>query len=108
MQAGQLREQITIQYRSVTRDAFGGEIITWLDYATEYADVRPLQLREQIAAKTAGSEITMQIFIRYRAGVMSDMRVLWKTLGYPILSVIDIDSRHVMLELICGGSSPAT
>lgn len=108
MQAGQLRERITLQYKSVTRDAYGGEVIVWMDSSIEYADVQPLQLREQIAAKMADSEITMQIYMRYRAGITSDMRVLWNNVGYPILSVIDVGSRHVMLELICGGPSPAT
>jgi SPP1 family predicted phage head-tail adaptor len=109
MRAGQLREQIKIQSKGVvTRDDYGGEVIAWVDFATPWADVQPLQLRELMAAKVAGSDISLQITMRYLTGVTSDMRVLWNGIGYPIISVVDVESRHVALELLCGGPSPAT
>lgn len=108
MRAGQLREQITIESKQTTRDPYGGEVVSWVTFATVWADVQPLPLRELIAAKSAGSEISLQITVRYLAGVTSDMRVLWEGLGYPIISVIDVECRHVTLELLCSGPSPAT
>lgn len=110
MRAGQLRTLITLQSKSVTgRDADGGEIISWGTFSQDWADVQPLQLRELLTAKVAGSEVNMRVLMRYRTGVTSDMRVLIDGTAYAIVAPpVDVEFRHVTLELLCGGPSVAT
>ena len=64
MKAGKLDQRITLQAKSVTRDAMGGEVITWADQATVWAQADPLRGREYFAAKQEQSEITIRFKIR--------------------------------------------
>jgi head-tail adaptor len=56
MQAGKLREYVTLQEKSVTRDAFGGEVVTWTTVESVYAELDPWQMRQRLTC--AGSRAT--------------------------------------------------
>jgi SPP1 family predicted phage head-tail adaptor len=105
MQAGALRERITVQRKSVTRDAFGGETITWTDVATVWAEAQPIGGREYTALRQAQSEITIRFRLRYLAGVTPAMRVSWNGGQYDIVEVIDVGARNRELELLCRGEA---
>lgn len=105
MRAGRLRQQITIQSKSVTRDAVGGETITWADVATVPADVWPLAGREYIAMRQAQADVTVRVRLRYLAGVNPAMRVVHGSAVYGIVEVIDVGMRHRDLELLCSGDA---
>lgn len=102
MKAGDLREVVTVLQREVTRDAMGGEITTWVEFAREYASVVDLNGREYFAAQQAQAEITTQVRMRYVAGVSALMRV--EREGGDVLevvSVVDVNGRQVELKLLC-------
>lgn len=69
--AGRLNTRLTLQQRSTTQDASGGQSTTWSDVATVWAFVRPLSGREIIAAQAVNSELTHQITIRWQAAYAS-------------------------------------
>ena len=76
MKAGRLNRRVTIQQKSVARDALGAEVITWVDVATVWAEVSPYSGREFVALRQAQDEITTRITIRYRPGITPAMRVV--------------------------------
>jgi SPP1 family predicted phage head-tail adaptor len=47
------------------------------------------------------AEGTVRFRIRYRAGVVETMRVVWNGQPHDITSVIDVDSGKHTLELMC-------
>jgi SPP1 family predicted phage head-tail adaptor len=107
MRAGVLRHRITIQSRSSGRDALGGQVPTWSDVATVWADVQPLSGRELLAAQANKSELTHTVTIRYQSQfsdpkVMAAMRILYAARIFNIHASIDPDERHIALELACG------
>ena len=108
MRAGLLRHSVTIQEKSTTRDAYGGEVVSWVPFATVPAKVEPLRLREYIAARAGQADLTLRASIRYLAGVTAEMRLVWQTDPYPIVEVIDVDGRHRELELLCTGEAQPT
>ena len=101
MRAGRLRHRVTLQRKVVTRDAYGGEVITWTDVATVWAAVEPLRGRELEAAAQAGAELSARIVMRYRSDVVPEWRVAWDGHVYDIEAVVDVDGRHRTLELRC-------
>ena len=105
MNAGRLRHRVTLQVP--TRDpAFGSETV-WADYATVWAAVEPLRGREFYAAQQVASEVTGKITLRYLAGVAPEMRVLWGSRIYEILSPpIDPEERHLELQLLVREVTP--
>lgn len=78
MRLGRLRHLITIQEKVTPRDPetleYGEPV--WQTFATVYAQVLPLSARDLIAAQAAQSEATGRIVIRYRPGIVSEMRIL--------------------------------
>lgn len=101
MQAGRLNKRVKLQTKTVTQDGYGAALATWADTATVWAAVEPLQGREFWAQQQVQSEVTTRVRIRYRAGVVPAMRVLYGTRVLDILSVIDPKERHEELQLMC-------
>ena len=103
MQAGKLRERVTIQRETVTRDSFGAEVNPWKDVTTVWASVRPGASGERFisAADQMQATITHTVRIRQRAGISPKMRLLWGTRKLDIQSVVDPDGRRREVLLLC-------
>jgi SPP1 family predicted phage head-tail adaptor len=85
MRAGKLRHRVVIQVPAQTQDPQTGEIVNaWVDFATVWASVEPLSVREFIAAQAGQSEITARVVVRYLPGVLPTMRVLHRGAIYAI------------------------
>ena len=102
--AGKLRHRVTLQSKGTpTRDAMGGEVITWTDVATVWAEVAALSGRALIAAQQAQSEITTRITIRYRADIRPDWRVLHGSTIYTIHALIpDTQNADMIIQAARG------
>jgi SPP1 family predicted phage head-tail adaptor len=101
MEAGSLRHRVTIQSKSVTRDTYGGEVITWATVATVWAAVEPLNGREWLEGRQAAAEVTTRIRIRYRSGVLPEMQVVYGSHAYDILAVIQPEEKRQEIQLMC-------
>ena len=101
MQAGRLRHQIIIQQQSSTQDTHGQLVETWSTFATVRASVEPLRGREYFGAEQEQAEVSTRIRIRYIAGVLPKMRVLFGSKLYDIVSVINAEERNFHMELMC-------
>jgi len=102
MQAGDLRQRITIQEAAdPAQDTYGAEIEVWADVATVWAAVEPLTGREFFDAQAMNAETTTRIRIRYREGIVPEMRVSWGDHIYDIQSVIESESGRRELHLMC-------
>lgn len=88
IQAAELNQRITLQSKSVTRNAIGEEVVTWADDFTVWAKVMPLRGNAFYAANQQQHVIDARFLIRARAGVETNMRVVWKADLYDITNVI--------------------
>lgn len=105
MQAGKLRQRITIEQATETRDAFGATLQSWGTLATVWAEVLPkVGGTGEEFVTDAASERTSQgytINLRYRSDVTTKMRVNWQGKLLDIESVADPDGRRRALKLEC-------
>lgn len=99
MRAGLMRERVTIQESTITRGAAGSEVKTWVEFATVWAAVQPISGREFTRLRAAQAEETTRFRVRYLAGVLPTMRIVWKTQVYKITEVINLDARNRELEI---------
>lgn len=110
--AGDLRERITLQSPPTGRDSLGQRSGAWVDESTVWAAAWPLSSREMLAAGQIQSEVTVRFRIRYRSGVLPSWRVLWRGVPHAIVGEpVDVQGARVMLELLCvsgaaGGEAP--
>jgi SPP1 family predicted phage head-tail adaptor len=110
MKAGDLRWQITIQQKtpSSPNPATGEISYTWSTFATVWADATPISRRgsraawEAVIAAQVKAQRVNQFDIRYIPGIDETMRVvdvdgrIW-----DIKSIIDVNTRHRELWLVC-------
>lgn len=97
---GEMRQRVTLQTRTVTR-VEGIPEESWATVATVWAAVSDISGKEYFQAQAVQSEVTTRIKIRYRTGITPSMRVLYGSRVFQILSVIDKDERHRVMELMC-------
>lgn len=102
MRAGQLHEQVIIQEKSVTRDALGAEVVTWVTHAEVWASIEPLRGREYLDARQVQADVDTRIRHRYLPTVTPSMRVLWGARVYEIVSPpIHVGERRRETHLMC-------
>ena len=91
--AGKLNKRVELQSKTVTRDAMGGESITWTTQATVWAEVAALSGRALIAAQQAQSEVSARIIVRKAAsaGIADDWRVKHGADVYTLHAIIPSD-----------------
>ena len=79
MRAGSLRQRVTLQTKSITRDSFNAEVITWIPLPTAptvWASVVPVSGREFIEQDAAGAQVAFKVTIRWREDLQPSMRVV--------------------------------
>ena len=107
--AGRLRDRITIKTKSVTRDSYGAEVVTWTDLATVWAAVESLSGREYMAgtgSQQVRAERVQRVVIRKRPDVMPHMRVIHDGRTMNIDAILKRDLDH--LFLMCSDYNEAT
>jgi len=101
MDAGILNRRVMIQQSSTAQDAYGQPVAGFTTLATVWAAVEPLSGRQLFAAKQAQSEVSVQVTIRYLATLTTAMQVVYGTHIYGIDAIIDYESRHESMVLLC-------
>jgi SPP1 family predicted phage head-tail adaptor len=76
MRAGDLRHRVIFERKLITNDPVSNEeLVTWVAFATVWAAIKDLSVREFISAQSTQSEVTCRIVTRYRNGFDEAMRV---------------------------------
>jgi SPP1 family predicted phage head-tail adaptor len=102
MQPGQLRHQIYLQGLTRTDDEGGGGEEAWGDASGPlWAEIRPLTGTEAIRAMQSEATLTHTVRLRYRPGVTTRMRLRYGARHFDIRHVIDVQERHIELQLLC-------
>ncbi|RDH41599.1 phage head closure protein [Zooshikella ganghwensis] len=89
MKAGKLRHRILIQKKEVVRDEYNEEQEKWVTVCSCRAEVNPLQGKEFFAAQQINNKITVKITMRYRNGISTAMRIIFKKRIFNILVSIN-------------------
>lgn len=101
MRSGKLRKRVYLQQPCGVANDYGEPVVTWVTYATVWADIEPLSGRDQILAQQSSSPHTYKITIRYIKHINGSHRILYGTRIFEINSVINWEERNVYLELQC-------
>lgn len=99
---GLLRHRIEIQVSVDTQDSFGTPIPAWEAlYANVAALVEPLSGNELFEARQLHAEVTHRIIMRGRFdGITPKHRVLFGSRVFDILSVLNLEERNLIVELM--------
>lgn len=105
MEAGRLDRRVVVQYKSVTKDSYGQEVITWVTRCTLWGEVRPLTGREFMEGRQETAEVSTRIVVRYYPGIEPEDRatvvVDGVTIVYNVLAVLHVGTGRRELQLMC-------
>lgn len=96
---GRLDRRIVLQTASVTRDAMGGEVITWVTTATVWARKMPVSGGRFYSAESKNYDASLEYTIRHRTDVVTGMRVVHGDDTFEIVSVNPGEARNRYLTL---------
>lgn len=105
--SGSLDEYVTIQSRTVTQDALGGEVITWGTLSTAWANIESKSTAS--AAESYGTEQVhasnqYEVMLHWRADVNATHRISWvSAYGTKYLNITGViaDTKRRWLKLRC-------
>lgn len=100
MEAGQLRERITVQQASETRNTLGETLQSWSTYTTVWASVEGVSARESLYAGQQQISISHRVRLRYLPGLTQSMRLRWRNRALEIVSLLERNNRTEH-ELLC-------
>jgi SPP1 family predicted phage head-tail adaptor len=101
MRAGALDTRAVVQAQSLTQNEFGESVITWVDFATIWAEVEQLSGRELWAMQQVHSPVTTRVRVRPLAGLLPSMRLVFDERVLAIESVVLSRKRKEYVELMC-------
>jgi len=75
--AGDLRESVTVQVASKTTNAYGETVLEWATFATRRAAIDGRTITETMNAEQPYTSGAYNVRFRYLPGLTSEMRLIW-------------------------------
>ena len=98
---GELRARLVLEEPVRTPDGGGGVSEGWVEVATVWGRIKARPGSEALKADRVTATVMHDITIRYRAGVIPEMRFRAGARIFHILSVVDIKDRSRWLVCRC-------
>lgn len=98
--AGDLKERLRLEQPVEGSNETGETVLTWQLVAEVWGKVAPVTGRELVEWGQVVGTTMWRVTIRYRPGVASKMRILFRGRVLEIGQVLEVD-RYKYLQLIC-------
>lgn len=98
--AGKLRERVTVQQATETRNSLGEVVQAWSTFATVSASVEGISSREALQQGQVQTDVSHRVQIRYLTGLTHNMRLSWRDRVLEIVSVLEHGNRSEH-EILC-------
>ena len=103
--AGKLRERVTVQIATGTTNALGETVLAWGNSTSVWASVEGVSARESLAAGQQETTISHRLRLRYLPGLTPTMRFSWRGRTLDIISLLEHGNRSEH-EAICQEQVP--
>ena len=98
--AGKLRERVTVQIASGSTNTLGETVLAWANSTAVWASVEGGSAREALVLGQQDTTITHRLRLRYLPGLTQDMRFSWRGRTLEIVSLLEHGNRSEH-EAIC-------
>ena len=96
---GEMRERVTVQAPTRTKNAVGESTLSWSDVTTVWASVNGVSAKEALQDGQQQVTLTHRVRFRYITGLTQQHRLLWRDRVLHIVSLLEYANRseHVAL-----------
>ena len=98
--AGKLRERVTVQIASGTTNTMGETVLAWSNSTAVWASVEGVSARESLVNAQQEVAVTHRVRLRYLPGLTQNMRFAWRSRTLEIVSLLEHGNRSEH-EAIC-------
>ncbi len=102
--AGELRESVTVQVASKATNAYGETVMSWSTFASRRASIDGRTITETMNAEQPYTSGAYNVRFRYLPGLTSEMRLVW-TSRKPnrVLDIVAVTEKGMREEheLVC-------
>lgn len=98
---GRLNKRITFQQLGQDKDEYGEIIEQWVDIKTVWAEIAPVSGNQFFAAKQINSEISHNVYIRYRNELLPSMRIYFNSRVFEILYIMNVKEENRLMQIYC-------
>jgi SPP1 family predicted phage head-tail adaptor len=97
--AGKLRERVTVEAASGSTNALGETVLTWATTSSVWASVEGVSAREALEFGKQETTVTHRVRLRYLPGLTQQMRFAWRNRTLDIVSLLEYGNRseHVAI-----------
>ncbi|MDB5297297.1 MAG: hypothetical protein JWO31_3280 [Phycisphaerales bacterium] len=99
MQAGKLRNLVTLQRPVRTTDELGASVVAWETVRQVWTEIKPATARELARVGRVDAETSHVITARYAADVAADCRLTYAGRTFNITGVVDVGERRRELAI---------
>jgi SPP1 family predicted phage head-tail adaptor len=103
--AGKLRERVTVQIASGATNSLGEQVLTWSNSSAVLASVEGVTARESLGLGQQEIAVTHRVRLRYLPGLTQNMRLSWRNRTLDIVSLLERGNRSEH-EIICQETVP--
>jgi len=101
MRPGELNRRIVVEQASNVKNDDGDLVSSWATVAELWARRVDVSGRELEAAMAKDVEISVKFVIRYRTGILPNMRVVLDGQYYRVIAALDKSGRREELQIYC-------
>ena len=98
--AGKLRERVTVQIASGSTNTMGETVLEWTNSTAVWASVEGVSARESLVNAQQEVAVTHRVRLRYLPGLTQNMRFAWRSRTLEIVSLLEHGNRSEH-EAIC-------
>jgi SPP1 family predicted phage head-tail adaptor len=98
--AGKLRERVTVQIASGSTNTMGETVLAWTNSTAVWASVEGVSARESLVNAQQEVAVTHRVRLRYLPGLTQNMRFAWRSRTLEIVSLLEHGNRSEH-EAIC-------
>ena len=98
--AGKLRERVTVQIASGSTNTMGETVLSWSNSTAVWASVEGVSARESLVNAQQEVAVTHRVRLRYLPGLTQNMRFSWRSRTLEIVSLLEHGNRSEH-EAIC-------
>ena len=98
--AGKLRERVTVQIATGATNTLGETVLSWANSTAVWASVEGVSARESMLAGQEQTQLTHRVRIRYLPGLTQSMRFSWRNRTLEIVSLLEHNNRSEH-EAVC-------
>lgn len=104
---GALRRRLLLEHPERIDDGGGGSDIVWQPVASLWASIEARNGDERVDAGRLASRVSHDVLLRYRPGVLPEMRFRLGERVFHILAVLEPDDRRRRLKALCEERIPS-